>query len=45
MSILKYFTLDKTSTSKEDDGIFPSLESPGVSSEEYESILETIKSA
>ena len=41
--ILKYFTLNKTSTGK-DDAIFPSLESSGVSSNEYESIVETIKS-
>ena len=45
MSILKYFTSSKTSTSKEDDAIFRSLESFGVSSKEYESIVETIKPA
>ena len=31
------------STGKEDDVIFPSLESSDVSSKEYESIVETIK--
>ena len=45
MSILKYCTSNKTSTSKEDDTIFFSLESSGVSSKEYESIVETIKPA
>ena len=30
---------------KEDDAIFPSLESSGVSSKEYESIIETVKPA
>ena len=30
---------------KESDSIFPSLESSGVSSEEYEGIVETIKPA
>ena len=45
MSILKYFTSNKTSTGKEDDAIFPSLESSGVSSKKYESIVETIKPA
>ena len=30
---------------KEDDAIFPSLESSGVSSKEYKSIVETIKPA
>ena len=45
MPILKYFTSNKTSTSKEDDTIFRSLESFGVSSKEYESIVETIKPA
>ena len=45
MSILKYFTSNNTSTGKEDDVIFPSLESSGVSSKEYESIVETIKPA
>ena len=34
----------KTSTGK-DDAIFPPLESSGVSSKEYESIVETIKPA
>ena len=33
------------STGKEDDVIFPSLESSDVSSKEYESIVETIKPA
>ena len=45
MSILKYFTSNKTSTGKEDDAIFTSLESSGVSSKEYENIEETIKPA
>ena len=45
MSILKYFTSNKTSTGKEDDAIFASLESSGVSSKEYENIEETIKPA
>ena len=45
MSILKYFTSSKTSMGKEDDTVFCSLESSGVSSKEYESILETIKPA
>ena len=42
---LKYFKSNKTSTGKEDDAIFPSLENSGVSSKEYESIVETIKLA
>ena len=45
MSFLKYFTSNKTSTGKEDDAVFPSLKSPGVSSKEYESIVDTIKPA
>ena len=45
MSFLKYFTSNKTSTGKEDDTVFPSLKSPGVSSKEYESIVDTIKPA
>ena len=45
MLILKYFTSNKTSTGKEDDAIFTSLESSGVSSKEYENIEETIKPA
>ena len=45
MSILQYFTSNKTSTSKEDDAIFPCLESSGVSSKKYDSIVKTIKLA
>ena len=45
MSFLKYFTSNKTSTGKEDDAVFPPLESSVVSSKEYESIVETIKPA
>ena len=45
MSILKYFTSNKTSTGKEDDAIFSSFESSGVSSKECENIEETIKPA
>ena len=45
MSILKYSTSNRTSTGNEDDAIFPSRESFGVSSKEYESIVETIKPA
>ena len=45
MSISKYLTSNKTSTGKEDDSIFPSLESSDVSSKEYENIVETIKPA
>ena len=40
MSILMYFTSNNTSTGKEDDAIFSSLQSSGVSSKEYESIAE-----
>ena len=39
------FTSNKTSTGKEDDTIFPSLKSSGVSRKAYESIVETIKLA
>ena len=48
MSILKYLTSKKTSTGEEDDATFSlslSLESFGVSSKEYKSIVETIKPA
>ena len=45
MSILKYSTSNKTSTGNEDNAIFPTPESFGVSSKEYESIVETIKPA
>ena len=45
MSLLNYFTSNKTSTGKEDDAVFPSLESSRVSSKENESIVETIKPA
>ena len=45
MSILKYFTSNKTPTGKEDDEIFPSLKSSGVSSKRYENIVETVEPA
>ena len=45
MSILKYFTSNKTSTGKEDDAIFTSLESSGVSSKGYENTVETVDPA
>ena len=45
MSILKYFTSNETSTGKEDNVIFPFLQSISVSSKEFESIVERIKPA
>ena len=45
MSILKYFTSNKTPTGKEDDEIFPALKSSGVSSKGYENTVETVDPA
>ena len=46
VSIFKQFvTSNKAFTGKEDDAIFRSLETSGVSNKEYESIVETIKPA
>jgi hypothetical protein len=42
MSIFKYFTASKTSTPEENNVILPSLESSGVSTKEYDSILDSV---